>query len=154
MYLIPAVKTFLNTTGGLIAFIAIVVLVFVFLIAMYCYSKIHPWNYVLFFLFTLAMALMIGATCTYKKGIYVLMAAGLTVLIFVLLTLFTFWAAKRGWDFDFLYPLLISGLMVLIVFGIVKVNLNYDLFTFFFLTKRSIICVLFFVNFGFGNTSY
>ncbi|CAH9095539.1 unnamed protein product [Cuscuta epithymum] len=53
-------------------------------------------------------------------GIYVLMAAGLTVLIFVLLTLFTFWAAKRGWDFDFLYPLLISGLMVLIVFGIVK----------------------------------
>ncbi|CAH9104105.1 unnamed protein product [Cuscuta europaea] len=125
MYLIPAVKTFLNTTGGLIAFIAVIVLVFVFLIAMICYSKIHPWNYVLLLLFTFAVALMIGASCTYKKGIYVLMAAGATVLVFVVLTLFTFWAAKKGWDFNFLGPFLMCCLMVLIAFGFVKDFLNY-----------------------------
>lgn len=50
-----------------------------------------------------------------------MIAAGLTALIFVALTLYTFWAAKRGSDFSFLGPFLICALLLLMVFGIMRV---------------------------------
>ncbi|CAH9095537.1 unnamed protein product [Cuscuta epithymum] len=121
MFFTPAVKTFMATTNGLIALIVLVILTFILSIAMGFCSQKHPWNYVLLGLFTLAMALMIGVVCTYKKGMPIMIAAGATALVFVALTLYTFWAAKRGSDFSFLAPFLICALMVLIVFGFVKV---------------------------------
>lgn len=54
-------------------------------------------------------------------GRIVLEAAILTSVVVVGLTLYTFWAAKRGQDFSFLGPFLFSAVLVLIVFGLIQV---------------------------------
>ncbi|CAK9142007.1 unnamed protein product, partial [Ilex paraguariensis] len=48
-------------------------------------------------------------------------AAILTCVVVVSLTLYTFWAAKRGQDFSFLGPFLFASLMVLIVFMLIQI---------------------------------
>ncbi|VFQ65290.1 unnamed protein product [Cuscuta campestris] len=120
MFFTPAVKTFMATTNGLIALIVLVILTFILSIAMGFCSQKHPWNYVLLGLFTVSMAFMIGVVCTYKKGMPIMIAAGVTAVVFVALTLYTFWAAKRGSDFSFLAPFLICALMVLLIFGLIR----------------------------------
>ncbi|XP_019180817.1 PREDICTED: BI1-like protein [Ipomoea nil] len=120
MFFTPAVKTFMRTTEGLIALICLVVLTFILSLVMGCVSNKHPWNYLFLFLFTVAMACMIGVICVYKKGMSVMIAAGLTALIFVALTLYTFWASSRGSDFSFLGPFLICALLILTVFGFMR----------------------------------
>ncbi|KAL7177857.1 hypothetical protein ACSBR2_031087 [Camellia fascicularis] len=64
----------------------------------------------------------------------VLLAGILTSVLVVTLTLYTFWAAKKGYDFSFLGPFLITSLMVLIVFGLIQVCRNF-LFLFFSLMQ-------------------
>ena len=49
-------------------------------------------------------------------------AAILTFVAVVSLTLYTFWAVKRGKDFSFLGPFLFASLLVLLVFGLIQVN--------------------------------
>ncbi|KAL6526586.1 hypothetical protein OROGR_015676 [Orobanche gracilis] len=90
-------------------------------IMMHCFSQRHPWNYILLFLFTLAMACTVGAASTQRKGETVLLAAGLTLVVTVGLTLFTFVAAKRGCDFSFMGPFLFCSLLLLIAFGIIRI---------------------------------
>ncbi|VFQ85349.1 unnamed protein product [Cuscuta campestris] len=124
MFFTPAVKTFMATTSGLIVLIAVFIVTFIILIAMKIWEQTHPWNYVLLGLFTIALAFMVGVVCTYKKGMPIMLAAGVTALVFVVLTLYTFWATKRGYDFSFLGPILISALMVLILFSLIKLFLH------------------------------
>ncbi|KAF3520125.1 hypothetical protein DY000_02063032 [Brassica cretica] len=49
-------------------------------------------------------------------------SAILTTVVVLSLTVYTFWAAKRGYDFNFLGPLLFGALIVLIVFAIIQVT--------------------------------
>ncbi|KAL3828761.1 hypothetical protein ACJIZ3_017563 [Penstemon smallii] len=121
MFLIHPVREFMHTNNGLYAMIALILLTFILCILMHVFSKRHPWNYLLLFLFTIAMALMIGAVCTQRKGHSVLLAAGLTLLVTVGLTLFTFFAAKRGYDFSFLGPFLFCAVLLLIAFGLIRI---------------------------------
>lgn len=62
---------------------------------------------------------------TYCYGIYagkiILEAVILTAVVVASLTLFTFWAAKRGYDFNFLGPFLFGAVMVLVVFSFIQV---------------------------------
>nr|GFB89930.1 BI1-like protein [Tanacetum cinerariifolium] len=58
-------------------------------------------------------------TITFRKVI--LEAVILTSVVVVSLTLITFWAAKRGYDFNFLGPFLFGALMVLIVFSFIQI---------------------------------
>ncbi|KAL7187375.1 hypothetical protein ACSBR1_037446 [Camellia fascicularis] len=51
----------------------------------------------------------------------VLLAGILTSVVVVTLTQYIFWAAKKGYDFSFLGPFLITSLMVLIVFGLIQI---------------------------------
>ncbi|KAM7462843.1 hypothetical protein LguiA_030964 [Lonicera macranthoides] len=51
----------------------------------------------------------------------VLEAAILSSVVVVGLTLYTFWAAKRGYDFAFLGPFLFAAVLVLIVFSIIQI---------------------------------
>ncbi|KVH94357.1 Bax inhibitor 1-related protein [Cynara cardunculus var. scolymus] len=53
-------------------------------------------------------------------GKVILEAAILTAVVVVSLTLFTFWAARRGYDFNFLGPFLFGALMVLFVFSLIQ----------------------------------
>ncbi|KAH0463951.1 hypothetical protein IEQ34_006737 [Dendrobium chrysotoxum] len=55
------------------------------------------------------------------RGKVILEAAILTAVVVVSLTLYTFWAAKRGHDFSFLGPILFSSLIVLIVFAFIQI---------------------------------
>lgn len=67
------------------------------------------------------MAFMVGAACMHRKGETVLLATGLTVVVTVGLTMFTFIAAKRGWDFSFLGPFLFCALLLLIAFSLIRI---------------------------------
>lgn len=55
-------------------------------------------------------------------GNIVLEAAILTSVVTIGLTLYTFWAAKRGYDFNFLGPFLFASLLVLLVFSLIQVS--------------------------------
>lgn len=52
----------------------------------------------------------------------ILEAAILTFVVVVSLTVYTFWAARRGLDFSFLGPFLFCALLVLMVFGFIQVR--------------------------------
>jgi len=58
-----------------------------------------------------------------KTGKIILESAILTAVVVVSLTLYTFWAARRGHDFSFLAPILFAGFMVLLVFILIQVLL-------------------------------
>ena len=58
-------------------------------------------------------------------GKVILESAILTTVVVVSLTAYTFWAAKRGHDFNFLGPFLFAALMVLMVFSLIQVGLLY-----------------------------
>ncbi|KAL0816862.1 hypothetical protein Bca101_073306 [Brassica carinata] len=51
----------------------------------------------------------------------ILESAILTTVVVLSLTVYTFWAAKRGYDFNFLGPFLFGALIVLIVFAMIQV---------------------------------
>jgi FtsH-binding integral membrane protein len=55
-------------------------------------------------------------------GKVILEAAILTAVVVISLTAYTFWAAKRGHDFNFLGPFLFAALMVLVVFSLIQVG--------------------------------
>ena len=58
-------------------------------------------------------------------GKIILEAAILTAVVVVSLTAYTFWAAKRGHDFNFLGPFLFAAIMVLMVFSLIQVGWLY-----------------------------
>lgn len=141
-------------------------------ILMSFFSNRHPWNYLFMLLFTISIAVLVGVSCTQRKGklFYflcflncysfwihpcsvflaisrkheilrilfllftmflptgeaVLLAAGLTLLITIALTMFTFVAAKRGMDFSFLGPFLLCAVLLLIAFGLIRVSHSSD----------------------------
>ncbi|KAG2312100.1 hypothetical protein Bca52824_023657 [Brassica carinata] len=68
--------------------------------------------------FTLALAFVVGLTCAFTNVI--LESAILTTVVVLSLTVYTFWAAKRGYDFNFLGPFLFGALIVLIVFAMIQ----------------------------------
>ncbi|TYK30146.1 BI1-like protein [Cucumis melo var. makuwa] len=54
-------------------------------------------------------------------GEIILEAAALTSGVVVGLTLYTFWAVKRGHDFNFLGPFLFASLLVLFMFSLIQI---------------------------------
>lgn len=55
-------------------------------------------------------------------GKVILESVILTSVVVVSLTLYTFWAARRGHDFNFLGPFLFGAVMVLMVFALIQVH--------------------------------
>lgn len=51
----------------------------------------------------------------------ILEAVILTAVVVISLTLYTFMAAKRGYDFNFLGPFLFGAVLVLIVFSMIQI---------------------------------
>ncbi|XP_022861950.1 protein LIFEGUARD 2-like, partial [Olea europaea var. sylvestris] len=54
-------------------------------------------------------------------GKVILESVILTAAVVVSLTLYTFWAAKRGHDFNFLGPFLYGALVVLVLFALIQI---------------------------------
>ena len=96
-----------------------------FICLLHCVKNTYPVNYIVLFLYTGVMGVFLGFICTSYFaagwGDQVLMAAGITVGIFLALTLFTM---QSKVDFAFLGPFLFAALWILIL---------WSLFTSFFL---------------------
>jgi FtsH-binding integral membrane protein len=87
---------------------------------LYAYHQSHPLNLVLLGFFTVAVSLTVGISCAFTDGLIVLEALLLTATVVLSLTAYTYWAAKNGYDFSFLGPILFVSVIVLVVFGLVQ----------------------------------
>ncbi|KAG6489232.1 hypothetical protein ZIOFF_050494 [Zingiber officinale] len=56
----------------------------------------------------------------HQEGKVILEAAILTAVVVLSLTLYTFWAARRGHDLNFLGPFLFAALWVVLVFALIQ----------------------------------
>ncbi|XP_010422556.1 PREDICTED: BI1-like protein [Camelina sativa] len=116
------IALFFATTGlGLALYIVLIITPFIVLCPLYYYHQKHPVNYLLLGVFTLALAFVVGLSCAFTNGKVILESAILTTVVVLSLTLYTFWAARKGYDFNFLGPFLFGALIVLIVFAIIQV---------------------------------
>jgi FtsH-binding integral membrane protein len=91
------------------------------MIPMIILRKRHPINLVLLALFTCCLSFAVGLGCLSAKGVIILEAATMTTVVVAGLTAYTFWAAKRGYDFEFMGPFLVCALLILMVFSFVKI---------------------------------
>ncbi|KAJ8458946.1 hypothetical protein OPV22_031872 [Ensete ventricosum] len=120
---VEPVRSFLlsHTTASLVVYILIIISPFLVMLPMIYFRERHPLNLFLLTLFTICISLAIGMACANSKGKIVLQSAALTATVVVGLTLYTFWAAKRGYDFNFLGPFLCAALIVLMLYCIIQI---------------------------------
>ncbi|KAK7343409.1 hypothetical protein VNO77_12126 [Canavalia gladiata] len=104
----------------LFVFFAAVIFSFISLFALSKYYDKHPANLILLGLYTVGMSVTVGFACSFADATIVLEAAFLTGAVTASLTLYTFWAVKRGSDFSFLGPFLFAALMVMLLFSIIQ----------------------------------
>ncbi|KAI3710125.1 hypothetical protein L2E82_39899 [Cichorium intybus] len=119
--LTPRINQFFRTQTGLIVYIIIAIITIIILLVMQLFMNRHPVNIVMLGLFTVAFSIMVGVSCVFSKGRIILEASLLTSVMVVSLTLFTFWAAKRGYDFNFLWPFLFCTLILVLIFTIIQI---------------------------------
>ncbi|XP_050237159.1 protein LIFEGUARD 4-like [Mercurialis annua] len=119
---VPPIATFFVSTGaGLALYIVLIIMPFIVMCPLYYYHQKHPVNYLLLGVFTICLAFAIGLTCAFTSGKVILEAVILTTVVVLSLTLYTFWAARRGYDFNFLGPFLFGAMMVLLVFALIQI---------------------------------
>ncbi|TKV90843.1 hypothetical protein SEVIR_9G056000v4 [Setaria viridis] len=119
---VPAISLFfVSSNAGIALYIFLLILPFIVLCPLHYYHQKHPVNLLLLGLFTVAISFAVGMTCAFTSGKVILEAAILTAVVVISLTAYTFWAAKRGHDFNFLGPFLFAALMVLMVFSLVQI---------------------------------
>ncbi|XP_010038064.2 protein LIFEGUARD 2 [Eucalyptus grandis] len=117
----PISRFFVSTTAGLALYIVLIITPFIVLCPLYYYHQRHPVNYLLLGIFTVTLAFAVGLTCAFTSGKVILEAVILTAVVVVSLTLYTFWAARRGQDFNFLGPFLFGAVIVLMVFAMIQI---------------------------------
>ncbi|WJX84285.1 Protein LIFEGUARD 4 [Trifolium repens] len=117
----PIAHFFVSSTQGLVLYIVLIFVPFITLCPLYYYHQKHPLNYFLLLIFTVSMAFPVGLTCAFVSGKVILESVILTAAVVFSLTLYTFWAVKRGHDFSFLGPFLFGALIVLILFGLIQI---------------------------------
>ncbi|CAM0876850.1 unnamed protein product [Alopecurus aequalis] len=118
---VPAVSEFfVSSNAGFGWFIALAILPIIVLFPLYFFRQKHPVNLILLAVFTVSISFSVGMTCAFTSGKVILEAAILTAVVVISLTAYTFWAAKRGQDFEFLGPFLFAALMVLVVFSFIQ----------------------------------
>ncbi|KAG6400819.1 hypothetical protein SASPL_137662 [Salvia splendens] len=117
----PISHFFATTGAGLAVYILLIITPFIVMWPLYYYYQKHPLNYFLLAIFTLSLAFVVGFTCSYTNGKVILESVILTAAVVVSLTLYTFWAAKRGHDFNFLGPFLFGALLVLVLFSFIQI---------------------------------
>ncbi|OVA05395.1 Bax inhibitor 1-related [Macleaya cordata] len=117
----PVAEFFVSTGAGLALYIVIIIMPFIALCPLSYYYQRHPVNLLLLTVFTASLAMAVGLTCAFTKGKVILESVILTAVVVISLTLYTFWAARRGYDFNFLGPFLFGAIMVLMVFAIIQI---------------------------------
>lgn len=113
---VPGVKEFSYANAWLM--IVAMVLTFVLLIVLACCPNVrrsYPTNMILLGLFTLLEAFMLGVVSSHYDTDAVLMAAGITAVVSLSLTIFAF---QTKWDFTMFGGILFVFLIVLFCFGL------------------------------------
>nr|XP_004242346.2 protein LIFEGUARD 2 [Solanum lycopersicum] len=116
----PIAHFFVSTGAGLALYILLIIAPFITLSPLYYYHQKHPVNFLLLGLFTVTLAFAVGLTCAFTSGKVILESVILTAAVVLSLTIYTFWAARRGHDFNFLGPFLFGALMVLMLFAFIQ----------------------------------
>ncbi|KAL8142543.1 hypothetical protein V2J09_015575 [Rumex salicifolius] len=117
----PISVFFFSTGPGIALYILIIITPFIVLWPLYYYHQRHPVNYLLLGIFTLSLGFAVGLTSAVSSGKIILESVILTAAVVVSLTLYTFWAAKKGYDFNFLGPFLFGALFVLVLFALIQI---------------------------------
>ncbi|XP_074570084.1 protein LIFEGUARD 1-like [Curcuma longa] len=111
-------------SGTLPAWGAIITFILLPLLAMWPmlrFRERHPINLVFLAIFTVSISLSIGVTSVTMGGRAILQAVVVTSAIVIVLTLYTFWAAREGLDFSFLFPFLFACLPVLVIYLVIQI---------------------------------
>ncbi|XP_016451565.1 protein LIFEGUARD 4-like isoform X1 [Nicotiana tabacum] len=116
----PIAHFFVSTGAGLALYIVLIITPFITLCPLYYYHQKHPVNFLILGLFTVALAFAVGLTCAFTSGKVILESVILTTAVVLSLTVYTFCAAKRGHDFNFLGPFLFGALIVLMLFAFIQ----------------------------------
>ena len=117
----PRVNQFFHTRTGFLVYIIIAIVTLIIGLVMQCVLERHPVNMIMLGLFTIGFSIMVGVACVFSNGKIILEASILTTVLAVSLTLFTFVAAKRGYDFNFLGPFLFITCILVFLFCIIQV---------------------------------
>ncbi|KAG2239229.1 hypothetical protein Bca4012_023987 [Brassica carinata] len=122
VYFVSDISDFITTTTpGLVVFFVSLLLPLLMLWPLIVFAEKHPVNLVILMLFTLTISFAVGLCCSFAKGRIVLEAAILTATMVVGLTIYTFWAVRRGYDFSFLAPFLFGSLLIVLVFTLIQI---------------------------------
>ncbi|CAL9145719.1 unnamed protein product [Musa hybrid cultivar] len=117
----PVSHFFVSSSAGLGLYVFLIILPFFVMCPLYYYYQHYPLNYLLLGIFTVSLGFAVGLTCAFTSGKVILEYVVLTALVVVSLTIYTFWAAARSYDFTFLGPFLFSSIMILFVFVLIQV---------------------------------
>uniref|UniRef100_A0A0D3FQ51 BI1-like protein n=1 Tax=Oryza barthii TaxID=65489 RepID=A0A0D3FQ51_9ORYZ len=123
--LVEPIKTFFQarTPEVLVAYVIIIISPLIMMLPMIYFRNKHPINLFFLLLFTICISFSVGLGCLSKNGTVIFQAAGMTAAIVIGLTCYTFWAAKRGYDFEFLGPFLFAATLVLFLYAIITIFL-------------------------------
>ncbi|KAI4349471.1 hypothetical protein L6164_010056 [Bauhinia variegata] len=117
----PIAHFFVSSSAGLALYIILIITPFIVLCPLYYYHQKHPVNFLLLGVFTVSLAFVVGLTCAFTSGKVILESVILTTAVVISLTLYTFWAARKGRDFNFLGPFLFGAVLVLMVFALIQI---------------------------------
>ncbi|CAI7811849.1 unnamed protein product [Closterium sp. NIES-53] len=101
--------------------IASAIVPFILICALSAYHQHHPLNLILLGLFSLSFSITLGLSCAFTPANIVLEAILLTAVVVVSLTLYTFWAARRGEEFSWLEPILSTALSILVFSMVIQI---------------------------------
>lgn len=114
----PPLQHFL--TGSIGIQILLFVLSLVLLFPLYTYKDRHPHNLVFLGIWTTVFSTTVGMACTFYQPVIVIQAVALTAAIVVGLTGYSFYATKRGMEFTWMGPILVSALWAMLAWGLIQ----------------------------------
>ncbi|KAI3449679.1 hypothetical protein Pfo_006344 [Paulownia fortunei] len=117
----PIASFFNSTRIGLATYVVILLIPLIVMCLLYFYHQKHPLNFILLGIFTLFFGFAFGVLCAFISGKAVIETVIATTVVVISLTAYTFWAARRGHDFGFLAPFLLSILVIVLIFTIFQI---------------------------------
>ncbi|XP_077251401.1 protein LIFEGUARD 3-like [Tasmannia lanceolata] len=101
----------------------------------------HPIDLLLSTLSTVSLSIVLGVLWPYANGRLIFESVITTTVLLVSLTLFTFWAARKGYDFGILFPLFKGTSLVLVVYCMIRLFLPFG--KIMSMTNEAFIIILF-----------
>ncbi|KAK2452569.1 protein LIFEGUARD [Trifolium repens] len=121
---VPSVANFFNSKQGTVLCSVLLFVPLITLCSLYCFHWKYPLNYFLLLIFNVSLTLPVGLTSTLLasgRKIEFLEVVILATAMMFILTLYTFWAAKKGHDFSYLGSFLFGSLSILILLSLIQI---------------------------------